>query len=592
MRLALAVASIIVFIVHGVVFYDQFFHHWERHQTAYFDQARAESTNDLEREELAARRPKIEQIIVTQFGESQVDRCTTCHIAADDPRFMEHFEPLRTHPYSETLGDYEINGRLERRHKFTDFGCTVCHDGQGRGLKEVYSHGEDHYWPMPMLGYVIHENWNEEYKSKLLGTEYMEANCAQCHTEEGFSGTQYVQRGRQLYFEQACYGCHRIEGLSESTLGPDLSEVGKTFMLDYLWESIVEPRANLATSFMPKFNLSEEDVKAVVIFLKSRRGVNFTETQLDRYLATLGRQQGGALPAERATEGEAIATLGERLINDRACMACHKLGEKDGRIAPNLSYTGLIRDEAWLMDHFSNPRSVVSDSIMPAFRMAESDFQAMSDHLMTLTTPPPPMSAEATYKELCSRCHGEEGDGAGPIAIYLDPNPRDLTKSAFMNSKTTERLLTSIKEGVPGTSMPPWQNVLDEEQIQGALDYVLGTFVTQPRRELKPRNIPDDNPVSMSDESVGRGEATFLRRCTGCHGLKADGKGPNSPDISPRPRNLRNAHFVDSLNDRRILESILYGVQGTAMPPWIDYGLSIDDVGDVANYIRSLNIRR
>ena len=34
------------------------------------------------------------------------------------------------------------------------------------------------------------------------------------------------------------------------------------------------------------------------------------------------------------------------------------------------------------------------------------------------------------------------------------------------------------------------------------------------------------------------------------------------------------------------------GVQGTAMPPWIDYGLSKDDAGDVANYIRSLNIRR
>jgi hypothetical protein len=25
-------------IVHGVVFYDQFFYRWERHQTAYFEQ--------------------------------------------------------------------------------------------------------------------------------------------------------------------------------------------------------------------------------------------------------------------------------------------------------------------------------------------------------------------------------------------------------------------------------------------------------------------------------------------------------------------------------------------------------------------------
>jgi mono/diheme cytochrome c family protein len=590
MRLALAVASIIVFIVHGVVFYDQFFHHWERHQTAYFDQARAESTNEAERLELASRRPKIEQIIVTQFGESQVDRCTTCHIAADDPRFEEHFEPMRTHPYSETLGDTEFNGRWERRHKFADFGCTVCHDGQGRGLEETYSHGEDHYWPMPLLGYVVHENWNEEYQPKLLGTEYMEANCAQCHTEDGFSGTTYVQHGRQLYFDQACYGCHRIEGLSESTLGPDLSEIGKTFMLDYLWESIVDPRANLATSFMPKFNLSEDDTKAIVIFLKSRRGINYTETSLDRYRAALeGRERA---PAEPVAPVEDLAVFGEELIRVRACTACHKLNDQDGLIAPDLSFEGLVRDETWLMEHFLNPRSVVSDSIMPAFRWDEGDFRALTAHLLTLTTAAPVMNAEATYQAFCSRCHGVEGGGDGPITLYLDPAPRDLTKAAFMNSKTPERFLTSIREGVPGTSMPPWQRVLEEEQAQDVLDHVLTTFVTEPRRELKPRNVPDQNPVAMSDESFARGEATYLRRCTGCHGLKADGKGPNSPDILPRPRNLRNSAFVDSLDDRRFMESILYGVQGTAMPPWIDYGLSNNDAGDVVNYIRSLNVRR
>ena len=82
-----------------------------------------------------------------------------------------------------------------------------------------------------------------------------------------------------------CYGCHKIDGMSEGTLGPDLTEAGKKFKVDYLWESIVEPRANLASSFMPKFNLPEADVRALVIFLKSRRGVNFAETSLDRYKA-------------------------------------------------------------------------------------------------------------------------------------------------------------------------------------------------------------------------------------------------------------------------------------------------------------------
>jgi hypothetical protein len=33
---------------------------------------------------------------------------------------------------------------------------------------------------------------------------------------------------------------------------------------------------------------------------------------------------------------------------------------------------------------------------------------------------------------------------------------------------------------------------------------------------------------------------------------------------------------------------VLYGVEGTAMPSWIDYGLSQNDVGDVVNFVRSL----
>ena len=34
MRLALAIASLVVLVVHAVVFRNQFFHEWERHQSA------------------------------------------------------------------------------------------------------------------------------------------------------------------------------------------------------------------------------------------------------------------------------------------------------------------------------------------------------------------------------------------------------------------------------------------------------------------------------------------------------------------------------------------------------------------------------
>jgi cytochrome c oxidase cbb3-type subunit 2 len=212
----------------------------------------------------------------------------------------------------------------------------------------------------------------------------------------------------------------------------------------------------------------------------------------------------------------------------------------------------------------------------------------MAAYLATRSTPPHFTSAEETYKGLCARCHGEKGDGKGPIWLYIDPAPRDLTKAAFMTSKPESRFLDSLKNGVPGTSMPPWVRVLTDDQRKAVLDYVFQNFVKEPRKPQE-RKVPDTDPIAYSPESVGRGEAIFVARCTGCHGRKADGKGPNSLDISPRPRNLRNRAFVASVSDHRLFDSILYGVQGTAMPSWIDYGLTQNDVGDIINFIHSLN---
>ena len=586
-RVALAIASFVVLIVHGIVFYDQFFNRWEKHQSAYWEQARTLAKTDEEKAAADAHKLRIEQIIVTQFGDSRVDRCTTCHVAADDPRFQGHAQPLQTHSYSAALGDSQKDGKWERRHKFSDFGCTICHDGQGRGLETKYAHGEDESWPQPMLGYTTQEYWKPAFKAKLTGAEYMQANCAQCHTEENFAGTPLVKRGRELFFEKACYGCHRIEGLSRGTLGPDLTEVGKRWRIDYLWGHTVNPREYSAVSFMPKFDLTDDEIKALVVFLKSRRGINFAETTMEQYRAKL--QQTSLITAAGSADSAPSAQRGEQLIAQRSCTACHKLGDKDGHISPDLSYEGLIRDENWLMDHFKEPRSRIPDSIMPVFGFSEADYRSVTAYLESRKTPPNFKTGEETYKGLCARCHGEKGDGKGATYLYLDPAPRDLTKVAFMNSKSEERFLTALKEGVPGTSMPPWERVLTEQQRKDVLDYVFKNFVKEPRHELKERKVPETNPVAFAPESVAAGEKVFLDRCTGCHGRKADGKGPNSLDISPRPRNLRNSAFINNATDKRLFTSITYGVEGTAMPSWTDYGLTQQDIGNLINFIRSLN---
>jgi mono/diheme cytochrome c family protein len=340
---------------------------------------------------------------------------------------------------------------------------------------------------------------------------------------------------------------------------------------------------------MPKFDLTDDELKALTVFLKSRRGMNFAETSLGQYRARLQQIKAEEPKPGSAPSLTASPTRGEQLITDHSCTACHKLGDHDGHIAPDLSYEGLIRDGDWLMAHFHEPKSRIPDSIMPVFGFPDADFGSITTYLESRNTPPAFKTPEEVYKNLCARCHGEKGDGKGVTWLYLDPAPRDLTKVAFMNSKPEDRFLKSLKEGVPGTSMPPWGRVLTDDQRREVLTYVFQNFVREPRKEVKEHKVPLQNPVPSHAESIHHGEEIFLQRCTGCHGRKEDGKGPNSLDISPRPRNLRNSAFVNSVTDHRLFDSILYGVQGSAMPAWIDYGLTQNDVGDVINFIRSIN---
>lgn len=593
MRLALAIVSLVLLILTGAVIYSQFQSHWQDHQKSYLAQALAMAKTPAERASIEGRDPKLEQTIVTGFGEARIDRCESCHTAADDPRFVSGKEPLRTHPYSAEMGDVQKNGHWERRHRFSDFGCTACHDGQGHGLEAEDAHGTDEAWPLPMLGYTLQADWNKDIASHLRGKEFMQANCARCHGEKDFSGTPLVTKGRDLFFKTGCFGCHRIQGLSSGTLGPDLSGIGKERKIDYLWGHIVNPRAYSATSIMPAFKLSDDDRKALVIFLKSRQGADLGQSPVTAFVlassTSIPIPESASAVESKLSTGLSSVARGEQLIQGYACLSCHKLGNHDGGISPDLSYEGLIRNQDWLIAHFRVPRSRIPDSNMPAFGLPGSDYQDMAAFLLSRTAPPPAMSPADTYKALCARCHGENGDGNGINAIYLDPGPRNLTLAEFMTNKPQARFINSIKTGVPGTSMPPWSGTLTDDQVIGVFNYVWTTFVKGPHRDLKPRKVPDVNPVATSPASINHGENLFMQRCVGCHGRKADGRGPNSLDIAPRPRNLRNWAFVQSVSDHRLFESITYGVEGTAMPSWLDYGLQTNDIGDIINYIRSLN---
>lgn len=76
------------------------------------------------------------------------------------------------------------------------------------------------------------------------------------------------------------------------------------------------------------------------------------------------------------------------------------------------------------------------------------------------------------YLAHCAICHGEDADGRGPRRASLDPPPRDYTDPAWRRAATPRSVFVAIRDGVPGTPMPAWP-VLTEEQTWDLVAYIL-----------------------------------------------------------------------------------------------------------------------
>lgn len=68
------------------------------------------------------------------------------------------------------------------------------------------------------------------------------------------------------------------------------------------------------------------------------------------------------------------------------------------------------------------------------------------------------------YINYCSACHGQKLEG-GRAPSLLD------SKWKYGHSK--KAILKTISEGIPGTEMMPWKNMLTPQQIELVTEYLL-----------------------------------------------------------------------------------------------------------------------
>ncbi|MGA8761471.1 MAG: hypothetical protein WB562_01160, partial [Candidatus Sulfotelmatobacter sp.] len=146
--------------------------------------------------------PAIVQINVAEAN--IVDRCESCHMGAREPLKItpaaltgkgekkpdEYADAFVSHPQPELLSIHDPE----------KFGCSPCHQGNGRATTSVEkAHGNYEHWLWP-----------------LYPKENSQAGCQSCHAADMLLVSGDVQwltinDGKDLYRQKGCMGCHRYE---------------------------------------------------------------------------------------------------------------------------------------------------------------------------------------------------------------------------------------------------------------------------------------------------------------------------------------------------------------------------------------------
>jgi mono/diheme cytochrome c family protein len=227
------------------------------------------------------------------------------------------------------------------------------------------------------------------------------------------------------------------------------------------------------------------------------------------------------------------------------------------------------------------------------------------------------------YVTHCAACHGDKGDGAGAMARFLYPKPRNFGEGKFRvvttaNAKPSDAdLMQVINKGMPGSAMFPFGH-LPETERKDLLVYlrelIRESFVQRARQEaeameetadldelrkiadqiLKPGEVialPADLPAPGT-ESVKRGAALYKASCASCHGDtgKGDGTQEQKDDngTPTRPRDLTRGIFKGGRDPLQLYARIMLGMPGSPMPA-SNATLKPNEAGDLMNFIQSLS---
>jgi len=429
---------------------------------------------------------------------------------------------------------------------------------------------------------ISHGRLGNEARKVLAGQD-LQASCYRCHDLKPLPGAEKAWQGFQLFSTNACDACHNVDGLAGGRYGPDLSAIGSFLGLKQIQKAIEDPKADPKNSIMPKFSLSPEQIQAISYFLKSRTSKSLHETPMIKKVRMKEQARIRGKGLEKVPEG------GKAILREKKCLACHKFGEEDGQIAPDLTHMAFMRGEDYIKTFLYTPGKEIPGAIMPWIRMTQEEEKRIVHSLQERGKEGRLHGTDAKrlYMMICQRCHAAQGDGLGTIQPNLANFPRAFWKNQeFFKRIPDERIVKSIGKGIPGTSMPPFGELLGHEGVDSLIHLIFHEFIRIKRSEKRSDLTLPTPPAEMLPRD--KTEKDFGKYCSSCHGVAGNGKGPEYLKYLPRPRDLTNGPFFRSITDDRIARAISDGVPGTGMGPFRDK-ISPETIWSLVNRIRELS---
>lgn len=478
----------------------------------------------------------IQQIWIPEQG--VVDRCTTCHVAQKEASLRDvALQPFRPHP--------------PIPHSPTQYGCVVCHRGQGAATTVEEAHSSTKAWEQP-----------------LLPAKYIESGCGQCHLAP-LTGTPQLNQGRAILAQYGCVRCHQVRQPDGTVLAatddpPSLEHITDKTTREWLYAWIKDPQAYSSIATMPNFGFSDDDARDVSAFLMA--------------------QSTPLLPAEKpsaagSTNASADLTAATSLYGESFCASCHAVQNAAGNLVggnfgPELTKIGTKAKPQWIEAWLRDPAAFDPATRMPHYRFTGQQIGMLANFLEQKTDSDLLANvhlAEATPKQVqhgktlvaeygCAACHAINGVhapenfapdlsrvGSRSLAVLAFPAGVGHNLPDYIAAK-----MRNPRAFGPGLKMPKFS--LTSQQIDAATTALLA-LTDRAQTQSPDLRIASVKP-SQYRAAGSAGRLIDDLRCFSCHRINGRG-GDMAPDLSWEGSSVQRAWLEAFLKNPNTLRPAL-----------------------------------